>query len=218
MHLEAHFGLGWAIGVLAPDSDRRLRNICVVASILPDIDAVTYLWGRETYDVWHHTFGHNIFLGLLVMLGAVWLQRAAPGRQRGLAGALAGLCFGLHLLTDAYFTRYEVYLWWPVNWNGFLIPGGYWLGAPINTGLFYGSFVLVALLALWKRVTPLDIFWPGLDRIVINAFCPRSLSCGTCEKPCNNCCDGCGAPTCMKHGAVGKGFRINCPACGPVDA
>jgi len=139
MHLEAHFALGWAIGVLAPDSDRRLRNICVVASILPDIDAVTYLWGRETYDVWHHTFGHNIFLGLLVMLGAVWLQRAAPGRQRWWAGALAGLCFGLHLLTDAYFTRYEVYLWWPVNWNGFLIPGGYWVLWLVRAGRSAGD-------------------------------------------------------------------------------
>jgi len=47
VHLEAHAGLGWAVGVLAPGSDRRLRNCCVAAAVLPDVDAVAYLWGPE---------------------------------------------------------------------------------------------------------------------------------------------------------------------------
>ena len=71
MHLEAHAGLGWAIGVLAPGSDRRLRNWCVSAAVLPDVDALTYVLGDVAYGRWHHTFGHNVFLGALFALGSV---------------------------------------------------------------------------------------------------------------------------------------------------
>ena len=43
MYGQAHAGLGWVIGTLAPHSDRRLRVWCTAAAILPDIDALTAL-------------------------------------------------------------------------------------------------------------------------------------------------------------------------------
>ena len=47
MHLEAHAGLGWAIGVLAPRSTPRLRGWCLFAAVIPDIDVVSFLFGPE---------------------------------------------------------------------------------------------------------------------------------------------------------------------------
>ena len=50
MHSEAHAGVGWLLGVLAPKSDRRLRARAVGAAVIPDIDAVAYLGGYEAYS------------------------------------------------------------------------------------------------------------------------------------------------------------------------
>jgi hypothetical protein len=213
MHLEAHFGLGWTIGVLAPHRNRELRNWCVLASVVPDIDAVTYLFGWEAYSYWHHTFGHNLLLGGLVTGVAVWHQQKRSGHG-GLAGMLVALCFGLHLLADAYFTRFPVFLFWPFNREEFLISGGVWLGAPINHWLLYGSFVLAGLLAIWKKITPINVFSPRLDQILVNAFRNRDLHCATCGHGCNNRCHVCEAPTCLRHGRIHWKFMISCPKCG----
>jgi hypothetical protein len=97
VHLEAHAGLGWLVGVATPASDHRLRNWCLAASVLPDVDAVTYLWGPEAYGRYHHTFGHNVFLGAALAGLAGWHHRDRPVARRALAGALVALCFALHL-------------------------------------------------------------------------------------------------------------------------
>lgn len=213
MHLEAHAGVGWLVGVLAPGSDRRLRACCVAATVIPDIDAAPYLHSYDAYARWHHTFGHNIWVGVLLAAVAAWLHRDQPWKRRGLIAGLVGVCFTSHLLTDAWFTRYDVYLFWPLNRYGLLFEGGVGLVAPINGYLVYASMVMAVGLAFWKRVTPLDLFWPRLDRIVINAISKRDLSCGTCETSCNDRCDTCQTPTCLKHGKIRWSFWIQCPSC-----
>ena len=49
MHFTAHAGVGWTIGVLAPGSDRRLRACCLGAAIIPDIDALPFVFGPDAY-------------------------------------------------------------------------------------------------------------------------------------------------------------------------
>jgi hypothetical protein len=218
MHLEAHAGLGWAIGVLAPGSDRRLRNVCVAAALIPDVDAVTYLFGYQAYADYHHTFGHNVFVGLALAGLAVWWHRDRPAKRRALAAGLAALAFASHLLTDAWFTRYPVYPWWPFSRQEFLFEGGVGLVAPINVTLIYASFALVFVLALLKRVTPLDVFSPGLDRLFLGFFRRRTLSCATCQAKTNAACHGCEQPVCGRHGTIGKGFCLACPGCAGAEA
>ena len=108
MHIEAHATLGWLIANVG-NSDQRLANYCVLAAVSPDIDAVSYLFGIETYSKYHHTFGHNIFFGLLLVAFISWRCRSAK------ATLLSTLCFASHLLSDAYFTRWELYLFWPLS-------------------------------------------------------------------------------------------------------
>jgi len=59
MHFEAHASLGWVIGN-AGRNDRRLRNWCVVGAVLPNVDAIPYVFGPAAYGRWHHTFGHSV--------------------------------------------------------------------------------------------------------------------------------------------------------------
>jgi len=213
MHPEAHAGVGWLIGVLAPSSDRRLRNWCLVAALLPDIDAAAYLFGPVAYMNYHHTFGHNIFLGLACTAAAALHHRGAGVRRAVLAAGIVALAFAAHILGDMKLSAYPVVLFWPLSHAEYEIPLNYALGAPINTWLFYASFALVPVLALWRKVTPLDVIATRLDRIFIGFFRARPLACSACGGRCNQRCDGCGEPVCFRHGRLGRGFRIACPRC-----
>jgi hypothetical protein len=206
MHIECHAMLGWTIGN-ALGADRRQRNYCFVAAVLPDIDAAAFLLGPVIYSKYHHTFGHSIFLGIFVCALAAFHCRS----MRALL--LTALSFASHLVTDMYFTRMDVYIFWPASSAGFLIPGGVGLVAPINTALAYFSYIWLVILALITRRTPIDIVSPGLDRIVVSFFRRRTLTCSRCSRPCNQTCTRCEAPVCWKHGHIKRGFRVFCEGC-----
>jgi inner membrane protein len=218
MHLESHAGLAWAIGVLTPGSDRRLRWWAVLAGMLPDIDASAYLFGDEAYMNYHHTFGHNVFLGVLVTVAAgLHGGRGAAKEERPrralLVATVAALCFASHILTDMKLSAYPVVLFWPASRREYELTPNLGLGAPINTWLVYASAVVAALLGFAKGVTPLDLISPRLDRIFTNAFRRKTAGCSACARKCNELCDGCLKPVCLRCGRVSLRFRVACPAC-----
>ena len=213
MYGQAHAGLGWMVGVLTPGSDRRLRVWCTTAAILPDVDALVIVFGPEAYDRWHHTFGHNVFLGALCTAAAAWHHRDRPWSRILLAAFLTGACFASHLLTDMKFSSWTVRPWWPVSGAEYQFVPNYGLGHVSNMILVYGLMGSALVLPFIRPVTPLEILSVGLNRIVMNCFLRKPLGCGTCERACNNRCDRCGASTCMRHGKVDWRFRITCTEC-----
>jgi hypothetical protein len=213
MYGQTHAGLGWVLGVLPPSSDRRLRAWCTAAAVLPDIDAGAMLFGIDAYARWHHKPGHNLFLGVLCVAVAFAHFHARPLKSRLLATGLVSLAFASHILTDMKFSGWEVYLFWPFSERGYGFQPILALGHPINLWLAGIFMTLPWLLAFWKPVTPLELISPRLDRIFLNAFRKKTLSCATCSAACNNPCDRCGKPTCMKHGRINWKFQIACPTC-----
>lgn len=213
MYGQAHAGLGWVVGLAVPAGDRRLRAWCVASALLPDLDAGAMLFGIDAYNRWHHKPGHNVFLGVACVLAAVIHFWRRPVRERIVAGLLTGACFASHILTDMKLSGWEVYLYWPFSERGYGFQPIWPLGHPLNLWLAYIFMLAPWVLAFWKPVTPLELISPRLDRIVVNAFRKKALSCSTCSRPCNNACDSCAKPTCMKHGRINLRFRIACPAC-----
>ena len=213
MYGQTHVGLGWVVGALAPGSDRRLRAWCTAAAILPDVDAGAMLFGMDAYVRWHHKPGHNLFLGAACVLVAAIHFRGRPLRQRCLALALVALCFASHILTDMKLSGWEVYLFWPFSERGYGFQPIWQLGHPLNTWLAYIFMTLPWLLAFWKQATPLELISPRLDRLFMNAFRTKTWECSTCRAACNNECDLCAKPACMKHGRINWRFRMTCPAC-----
>lgn len=206
MHLEPHAALGWAIGNLG-GGDRRVRNYCTLGAVLPDIDAVAYVFGPKAYQDWHHTFGHNVFLWMAFTCWVAW----HCGSWR--AALLAFLSFGSHLVTDAQFSGWKLYLFWPVSRAGYVFPGSVGLESPINTWLVYASFIVVAALALIYKRTPLDIPSPKLDALLLSFFQKRDRRCAECGRACNQTCDECGNSICGRHGTLRRGLRVLCPGC-----
>jgi hypothetical protein len=210
---QAHAGLGWIIGVAAPDSDRRIRIGCTLAAILPDADALTLLAGKEAYDRFHHTFGHNVFTGALCVGGAAWFFRRYPFRTGLEAVLLVALSFASHLITDMKLSGWPVCLFWPLSRHGYQFVPNLELGSPINLALAVVLMALPWVLAAWKGVTPLEIVSPRLDWLFLNLFRPRKHECSACRRPSNNRCSACTRPVCLRHGRIDWRFRVTCPLC-----
>jgi membrane-bound metal-dependent hydrolase YbcI (DUF457 family) len=206
MHLEPHAALGWAIGNVG-GADRELRKWCIVGAILPDIDAVPYIFGAEVYARWHHTFGHNVFLWAF-FVGIVTYR---CGSLR--ACFLSFLSFGSHLLTDAKLSGWDLYLFWPFSREGYQFARSVGLEAPINTHLVYYSFVAVALLAMFYRRTPIDLFSPKLDQLLISTFRKKTETCAICKNNCNQRCSQCHSPICFRHATVTRKILVLCAGC-----
>jgi len=181
MHLEPHAALGGAIGNVC-GADRELRKWCVIGAILPDIDAVPYIFGAEAYGRWHHTFGHNVFLWAFFVAFVTCRCRSLR------ALLLSFLSFGSHLITDAKLSGWDLYLFWPLSREGYQFARSVGLEAPINTHLVYYSFVAVALLAMFCRRTPIDLFSPKLDQLLISTFRKKTKKCAVCGNKCNQTC------------------------------
>jgi hypothetical protein len=206
MHLECHAALGWLIAN-AGTADRKIRNYTVISAILPDIDALPYLISPLYYGLYHHTFGHNVFLWLL---WSAWGVKRFHSWRAGLLGFIA---FGSHLLTDAYLSNWLLYLLWPFSKKGFLPANSLELGSPVNTWLLYSTplWLLVAAL-IWKR-TPLEWISPKLDHLFISFFRAKPAHCYLCERGANLQCETCLQPICPKHLHVRSKWKITCATC-----
>lgn len=206
MHLECHATLGWVIANLGANDSRRLRGLILLAAVLPDIDAIPYIFGPLYYGLLHHTFGHNIFLGIALALYSwrrfrVW---KAP--------LLIALSFAGHLVTDAWFSNWPLYLFWPLSSKGYLPRGSLELDHPLNTLLVYLVPLVLLLAALLWRRTPLEWIHPKLDALFISFFQRKPYPCATCHQPANLHCENCGKVICPKHASLRK-WRLSCPAC-----
>jgi hypothetical protein len=155
----------------------------------------------------HHTFGRSVLLATLFIDLATWHCRT----WKALALSAAGLVS--HLISDAYFTRMDVYLLWPFSTKGHLIPGSYELVASANTYLACLSYVSVVALAVHCKRTPVDLFSPALDRRIASFFQPRRLDCAFCERKGNQVCSLCRNAVCSRHAKPARGFEICCPEC-----
>ena len=215
MYGQTHAGLGWVLGMLPPSSDRRLRAWCTLAAVIPDFDAGAMLLGMDAYVRLHHKPGHNVFFCTLFILAAYPFFHRRPLKERTVAMALITLAIASHILTDMKLSGWEVYLFWPFSERGYGFQPILALGHPINLWMAGIFMTLPWLLALWKPVTPLELISPRLDRIFLNAFRKKPLGCAVCGASCNNQCDSCQKPACMKHARINWKFQIACPACVP---
>jgi inner membrane protein len=206
MHLECHAVLGWILGNVSK-GDRKLRNYATIGAILPDIDAIPYVFGPYYFGLFHHTFGHNLFL----LMAFALYGRARFKTWR--AAILGGAAVGSHFITDAYLSNWPLYLLWPFSEKGYLPATSLELASPVNTRLLYSiPLVLLACALIWKR-TPFEWIHPALDDLVLGFFRKKNLACANCQRPANMTCDSCRKALCPRHINVRKGWRIACSDC-----
>jgi hypothetical protein len=165
MYLGAHAGVGWLLAE-AGGGDRRFRSWVLLASILPDIDAVTYLLGPTMYLKYHHMLSHNLLFSLIVSGLSAYFCR----EYRWKAFLFTQLAFYSHYFGDYFFTRFKLYFFFPFSNVSFEFSKAFYLGHPINWVLMFTGILLLAMLAVKFKRTPVEVFSVNLDRRVIHSF------------------------------------------------
>ena len=140
-----HFLLGWTVAGTTTSLTPRERAAITLAGVVPDIDGMGVIWDLisrsgnfESYQRYHHVFGHNLFFGLVIASCGLLL-----GVRKRLVAALMFVSFNLHLAGDILGARgfgddfwavpyfwplsNKDYYWtgqWPLNgWQNFVITG-----------------------------------------------------------------------------------------------
>lgn len=93
MQPPIHLAISWLVGHRLPE--RRDRRLVTWAGVLPDLDAVSLLFGAGAYSTYHHVITHGIVAA--VVIAAVWYALA---RERMETVLLSLVAFHLHLLCD----------------------------------------------------------------------------------------------------------------------
>ena len=148
-------------------ADRRTRLWCVVASLVPDLDGLSLLFGLDVYARYHHLVLHNLLFGVVVTLvSAYWVG------TRPLSLGLVFLAFLSHLAGD-YFGSGPGWRLWP-----FLPFSDRFYECECAWNLVSWQNTLITLVAiavtLWVTVrqghTPLEFVHTGLERAVVETL------------------------------------------------
>ena len=68
-----------------------------LAGVIPDVDGLTILAGLESFQKWHHTFGHCLFTALILTTFA-----AIYSEKKLLVPSLVFLSVHIHILVDYF--------------------------------------------------------------------------------------------------------------------
>lgn len=165
MHIPTHGLMGW---VAAHQSRQPLSHQLwlLMASVAPDIDGISLLGGVQSFQKWHHTFGHcwlfAIFFGGICLL---W-TRSIKTTSCSLA-----LIF-LHHFCDWIGSAGPGPSPWPIYWNWPLDSRPYVYSHQWELNAWPNLLVTISLIVLVSRQihksgqTPLDCLFPSLGRHV----------------------------------------------------
>lgn len=106
----SHGMIGWLIA--QPLIHRRDRILVTVAALVPDLDGLGLAVSLDYYSKYHHVFGHNVFLGLLLALVTLLY-----GIEKFKCAMLVFVAFNSHIFTDLLGSGvgWGVPYFWPLN-------------------------------------------------------------------------------------------------------
>ena len=183
----------------------------MILGIIPDIDGVFLLFDQNLYRQYHHTFGHSLFFGLLVM--AVLLPFGKNRKKLAWAGSLTFLA---HLAADVVGSGWGITLFYPMS-DHEIGMGGILSFTMIYDVIGPGTFILVlvtiVIILFRKEVSPIEFFSVKLDRWVVRFYThPFKYRCGICGKWAFTECSECRRKVCPRH--TGDMIRSRCTECG----
>jgi inner membrane protein len=177
MHLATHLLIGWTL-TLPANLKRRDRALVVLASVLPDIDAIGAIGDLvqrrpldsfELYATYHHALGHNALFAGLVALGCLLFAE-----RHLLVGGLSILAIHLHLICDIVGaggpdgSRWEVPYLLPFSSSWQLSVSWQWARNAWPNILLTTVLLAIALYAAWSRgYSPLGLFSERADGVLV---------------------------------------------------
>jgi membrane-bound metal-dependent hydrolase YbcI (DUF457 family) len=212
MNTEAHLAAGWILAHAAGAEDRRFRTLVTLAAVLPDVDALSYVLGPETYGHIHHSLGHNVFFSLIVSAASACLY---PTKRRKVFW-WTQIAFYSHYFGDYFFTKFPLLYFWPASHAEFVYSYKIGLDHWVNDLLSYLSFLVIIVYGMIYHRTPVEMLSPELDRRIVNLFRRKPMGCHVCGAGANETCINCKQPCYMRHGKIGWRFVVRCAPCARV--
>jgi inner membrane protein len=162
-----HALVGWVIA--QPLVEKRDRFLVTAAAIMPDIDGMTFLAGVDTYQKYHHTFGHNIFTGII--FSAICLLMA---KNKSQIFFICFISFHSHLVFDLLGSGADwgIYYLWPLSsYELKSAPPFQWeLDSWQNLMTTFLFIVAIFIIGVKKGRTILELISSRLDSVVVTVF------------------------------------------------
>ena len=159
MHLQTHILSGWCAGNCFRLTARE-RFLAMTAAVLPDLDGVTYVLGREAYWATHHVYGHNLLFAVAAS-GALTLFCSHRLKCFLLYLGLFHLHYALDLLGSGEGWVIPYFL--PFAPTGYSWSSGWEFNAWQNKVAALALLVWTLAIAVYCRRTPLEWPMPRLD-------------------------------------------------------
>ena len=182
----------------------------MVASVAPDVDGLSLLFGLDAYGTYHHLLAHNLLFGVVVTL--------ASARWVGLRPlALIFLAFLSHLVGDYFGSGPGWGLWpyLPFSDRFYLADFAWDIVSWQNTLITLVAMAITLWVAINKGRTPLEFVHAGLERAVVDTLQLRRVPapCDCCSTRASVRCQSCRRPICEAHVASRKNLRFFCRDC-----
>lgn len=101
--------------------DRKLRWLGLLGGLVPDIDAIPFIYSIDLYLQIHKTL-HPVVFGLAFGIVLAFASERFFRVNRIWAGAAFMAGFFLHLAADLIFTDWPIKLFWPFSQESFIYP------------------------------------------------------------------------------------------------
>lgn len=194
----------------------------MLASLAPDSDGI-FFWNEGLFNKWHHTFGHNIFTGLIV--GAALSVFAARGKR--IKWFLIGYgMVALHIFADLVTCpAYELIFFWPISLKKYFLPQMLGVSAQWeptwNLGLTFILQPLVMIFLIYVTVkiyikhkrTFFELISPKFDKFITDfAVLPFRSKCDFpgCKNRARYECTDTKSLRCIEHCKINRDLTISC--------
>ncbi len=165
MHIPTHVLSGWLIGNIPP-LNKQQRLWCMFAAAAPDLDGLGIVISAQAYADYHHIHGHNWLAALVISAIAAGIFRS----QRVLMAVMTCVLMHLHFFMDMLGSFRGAGIPWGIKYNfpfskkSYAVDWGWELGAWQNYVITGIMIVIMIIIAIKARRTPLETLAPSLEK------------------------------------------------------
>jgi hypothetical protein len=165
MNPIAHLELSWLAA--QPLRHRRDRILVAAAGVIPDVDGLSILAGKDFYGTWHHVLTHGYVAAAVVTVAA-----AAAAKERVKTAALALFTFHLHLMCDLVGSGpgWPLFYFWPTSDRSWYWSAQWNLASWQNSVIATIASLACLAMAFPFRRTIVEIFSTKADALVVKAL------------------------------------------------
>jgi len=158
MQIQTHILAGWCLGNSFQLTARE-RLLCMIAAEIADLDGIGIISSIEAYLDYHHVLGHNVFVGILIVVVLSMISR------RLLMVPILTLSFASHLVLDSFGSGegWGLSLFYPLSDRSYVNPYAWSFQGWENSLAMFCVLFPTVVIGVKHRRTPFEAICPRLE-------------------------------------------------------